>query len=79
MFQNPMQIMQLFGQLKNNQNPMGMLQNMFGNNPMLNTAMKMAQGKDPEQLHMIVENLCKQRGIDFSQMQQLMGQFGIKL
>lgn len=47
---NPMQLLQLVGQLKASNNPLGLMQQMFGNNPMLGTAMKMSEGKSPEQM-----------------------------
>lgn len=45
---NPLTMMQMFNQIKGSNNPMGMMQQMFGNNPMFGRAMEMAQGKSPE-------------------------------
>lgn len=42
MFQNPMQILNL---LQNNANPMAMMNQMFGNNPIFQQVMQMTQGK----------------------------------
>lgn len=42
---NPLTMMQMFNQIKGSNNPMGMMQQMFGNNPiMYGRAMEMAQG-----------------------------------
>ena len=75
----PLTMMQLFNQIKGSYIPMGMMQQMFGNNPMFGRAMEMAQGKSPEQLKETVMNLAKQRGIDPQQAQQMLSQFGIKI
>lgn len=73
---NPMQLM---GMLQNSNNPMQMMQNMFGNNPMFQRAMQMGQGKSPEQLQQTVLNLAKQRGMDEQQLNQFLGNFGLKI
>ena len=72
---NPMQLMQLMGQLQQSNNPMGMLQSMFGNDPTMQRAIQMAQGKSPEQLEQIAQNLARQRGIDLKTM---LSQIGFK-
>lgn len=76
---NPMQLLQLVGQLKASNNPLGLMQQMFGNNPMLGTVMKMSEGKSPEQMKAIVQNLCKEKGIDFANIANIASQFGIKI
>lgn len=75
---NPMQMMQVFGQLKGAQNPMQMMQQMFNGDPAFSRAMQMARGKSPQQIEQIVRNLCQERGIDFEQFKQNFGQFGMK-
>lgn len=37
-------------------------------NPVLAQAMKMAQGKNPQELEQIARNICKERGLDYDQM-----------
>ena len=37
-------------------------------NSVLAQAMKMAQGKNPQELEQIARNICKERGIDYDQM-----------
>ena len=42
--------MQIFNQLKSNPNPMVLMQQMYGNNPMFQQALNMAKGKSPTEL-----------------------------
>ena len=77
--QNPMQIMQILNQIKNSQNPMAVMQSMFGNNPAFSRAVQMANGKNPNEIKQIVENLAKEKGMDISQIQQMASMFGIKM
>lgn len=46
------------------QNPQTAMQHMFGNDPKFQQAMKMAQGKTPDQLKETAFNLAKTQGID---------------
>lgn len=46
------------------QNPQTAMQHMFGNDPKFQQAMKMAQGKTPDQLKETALNLAKTQGID---------------
>lgn len=73
-----MQIFQMINQLKSNQNPTSMINQMFGNDPMFNRAIQMAQGKSPQELEQVVKNLCQQRGIDYGQLMQNFNQMGMK-
>lgn len=70
---NPFQIMT---QLFSSKNPQQAFQSMFGNNPLYQRAMQMAQGKSPEQIQQIAKNLCNNMGIDYDsaykQFQQMM-------
>lgn len=73
---NPFQLMQM---VQSANNPMAMLQQVMGNNPMLQRAMQMGQGKSTDQLQEIVKNLAHQRGMSDEQLNQFVGQFGVKL
>ena len=73
---NPFQIMQM---LQNSQNPMGMIQNMANQNPMMARALQMGQGKDISQLQQTIRNVAKQRGMTDEQLQQYLGQYGLRL
>ena len=66
-------LMQIMGQLQQSNNPMGMLQQMYGNDPTMQRAIQMAQGKSPEQLEQIARNLAQQRGIDLNAMLTQLG------
>lgn len=76
---NPMQMMQLMGQLQSSSNPMALMQNMFGNDPIMQRAIQMGQGKSPEQLQQTVRNLARQKGMSDAQLNQFLSQFGLKL
>lgn len=65
---NPNQILQFLGKnnpqinqmmqvVQNSQNPMAMLKNQYGSNPAFQQALKIAEGKDPEQLKTFVNNM----------------------
>ena len=79
MFNNPMQMMQLMGQLQQSNNPQMLIQNMFGNNPLMQRAMMMGQGKNPAELQQIVRNLARQRGISPEQFNNMMANFGLRI
>lgn len=79
MNQNPMQLFQMFAQLKNNPNPMQAAKMMFGNNPLFIQAMQMAQGKDSNTIKSIIQNVAKERNIDPQQLTQWASQFGLKI
>lgn len=68
-----MQIMQL---MRNGGNPMTLLNQMTGNNPMVSSLMQSMQGKSPEALRQMAMNIAKERGVDLNQFAQ---QFGMKL
>ena len=73
MLNNPMQIMAM---LKNSQNPIALMQQMFGNNPQFNQIMQIAQGKSPQELEQYVRNLAQSQNIDLN---QLANQFGLNI
>ena len=70
MLNNPLQ---LIGMLQNAQNPMAIMQQLFGNNPQV---MQIAQGKNPQELEQYVRNLYKSQGQDINAMAS---QFGLKI
>lgn len=79
MLNNPLQLIQMFQQIRSNTNPLGAMQQIFGNNPLFSRALEMSNGKSPEEMEQTVKNLCSQRGIDFNQAKQMISQMGIKL
>lgn len=68
-----MQIMQL---MRSGGNPMTLLNQMTGNNPMVSSLMQSMQGKSPDALRQMAMNIAKERGVDLNQFAQ---QFGMKL
>lgn len=75
MFQNPMQLLNL---LQNNANPMGLMNQMFGSNPIYQQVMQMTQGKNPNQIQQIIKNVAHERGMNDQQLNQFINQFGLK-
>ena len=75
MFQNPMQLLNL---LQNNANPMGLMNQMFGSNPIYQQVMQMTQGKNPNQIQQIIKNVARERGMNDQQLNQFINQFGLK-
>lgn len=75
MFQNPMQLLNL---LQNNANPMGLMNQMFGSNPIYQQVMQMTQGKNPNQIQQIIKNVAQERGMNDQQLNQFINQFGLK-
>ena len=76
---NPMQLLQIFNQLGNSQNPMSLMQKMFGNNPAMMRAIEMSQGKNSQELQNTVKNLCSQSGVDFDGMINMLKSMGLRL
>lgn len=71
--------MQLLGMIKGGANPMMMLTQMAQQNPVMEKAMQMGQGKNETQMQQTVRNLGKQRGMSDEELNQFVGQFGLKL
>ena len=71
---NHMTPMQMLLQMtRAGQNPMGLLQSLSRQNPQVAQAMRLIQGKNPEQLRKTAENLAKERGYNLEQIAQQMG------
>lgn len=73
MLNNPLQ---LIGLLQNSNNPIGVLQQLLGNNPQYRQVMQMAQGKSPQELEQYVRNLYQSQGQDIN---QVASQFGLNI
>ena len=73
MLNNPLQLISM---LQNSQNPMILMQQIFGNNPQFRQIMQIANGKSPQQLEQYVRNLYQSQGQDINQIASL---FGLKL
>ena len=68
---NPM--MQLISMTRQGGNPMLMIQQMAANNPQAAQAVRIMQGKNPEQLRQIATNMAKERGMTIEQVMQQLG------
>ena len=54
-------------------NPMYLLQQMTAQDPQVSQAMRMIQGKSPQQLRSMAENMAKERGVSLESMANQMG------
>lgn len=73
---NPMQILQM---LNAAQNPDAMLQQIASQNPLMQRAMTMAQGKSPQEIRAIAINLAQQQGMTAQDVDNMVRNFGLKL
>lgn len=75
MMNNPMNILQMLGMLKNGGNPkdiaMQMLGNQSINNPMINNIIEMMNCNNEKGLEQMARNIAKERGIDIDQMMKM--------
>ena len=62
MLNNPLQ---LLGMLQNSQNPMGLLQQVYGNNPRFGQIMQIIKGKSPQNINL--NQLASQFGLNIPQ------------
>ena len=73
------QLMQMLTMLNNSGNPEAMLNQMATNNPTMQRAIQMTQGKSDDEIKAVVLNLARQRGITDQQLGGLMDMLGLKL
>ena len=59
--------------VKAGQNPQILLNQMIQQNPQLRQALPLIQGKNPKQLETVFSNLCKQKGVNPSEVFQQLG------
>lgn len=71
MMNNP--LMGLVNLARNGGNPMMLMHQMVGQNPQMQQAMSMIQGKTPEQLKQMAENMAKERGMTVEQVAKHIG------
>ena len=70
------QVMQIIQLYKGGGDPMQILSQMAQTTPQMGQAMKMLEGKSPEQIKGMVQNMANQSGIDLN---ALAAQFGLTL
>ena len=73
MINNPLQLMTM---LKNSNNPMAMIKQVFGQHPQYSQIMSAIQGKTPQQMEQYVRNLYQSQGQDIN---KIASQFGLKI
>lgn len=71
-----MNVMQVVQQIRGSRNPQQMMVQMAQQNPQLGQVMQMVNGKTPDQMRQMAQNIAQQRGIDLN---ALAAQMGIKL
>jgi hypothetical protein len=52
---------------------MALMQSMAQQNPQVAQALQMMQGKSPQQLQQMAQNMARERGVDLNQMLRQMG------
>ena len=70
---NPMQT--IMSMMRSGGNPAQILQSMAQQDPRVGQAMQMIQGKSPQELRSMAENVARERGIDLNAFVQ---QFGMR-
>lgn len=60
---NPMQM--LFQAMQSGANPLQMIQQQAARNPQFQQLHQICNGKTPEQLRQVAENMCKERGTTY--------------
>lgn len=68
------QVMQIIRLYKSGGNPMQILSQMAQSNPQMGQAMKMLEGKNPQQIQQMVQTMADQNGVDLN---ALAKQFGL--
>lgn len=71
MLNNPM--MQIIQAMQMGRNPRMLMEQMARTNPQINQAVTMMQGKSPQELRQMAENMCRERGTTPEQIMQMLG------
>ena len=66
-------LMMLVQTMRGGGDPMQLLQKMAGQNPQVAHALKMIQGKNPQQLKTMAENMAKERGVSINDIARQLG------
>lgn len=69
-------LFQALNMMRGGGNPMGLVQQMLGQNPRMGPAVQMIRGKNQNQLRQIAENMARERG---TSLEEIANQCGIKL
>lgn len=63
-------LMQLVQLVRSGGNPQNLLSQMAQQNPLAAQAMKMIEGKSPQQINQIAANMARERGVDINALTQ---------
>lgn len=66
-------LVQMMQAMQTGGNPMAMMQQLAGSNPIMARGMQMLQGKTPQQLEQMARNMAKERGVDLNEMLHTFG------
>lgn len=66
-------VMAMLNAMRNGGNPMSLVQQMAAQNPQMRQFMQMVQGKSPEQLKQMAENVAKERGVSINDVARQLG------
>ena len=66
-------VMALVQAMQQGRNPMALMQGMAQQNPQVAQTLQMMQGKSPQQLQQMAQNMAQERGVDLNQMLRQMG------
>lgn len=70
--------MQMIGMLQQSNNPLALLQQMAGENPLMGRTLQMGQGRSVDELKVIAKNLARQRGMSDAQYQDFISTFNLQ-
>lgn len=73
---NP-QMLNTLKMLSNCNNPLAMMQQMYGNNPKFQQFMGMVNGKTPQETEQFIKNMFNEQGINFDNLMNIARQFGL--
>ena len=65
--------LQMLGALQKAQNPIGLLNQIVGQNPQLKKVLEIVNGKSPKEIEQYVRNTAQTQGIDLNQLAKKMG------
>lgn len=70
--------MQMIGLLQQSNNPMALLQQFAGENPLMGRTLQMGQGRSVDELKVIARNLARQRGMSDTQYKDFISTFNLQ-
>ena len=65
--------LQMLGALQKAQNPIGLLNQIVGQNPQLKRVLEIVNGKSPKEIEQYVRNTAQTQGLDLNQLAKKMG------